>query len=103
MGQKFDDFITVTTTGAVVTSSTTSAQVAIPNCSSGEKPRFIRIASTASASVKLGKTTVTATTADLQVQPGDAVLLQVPLGLDVIAVIQVISAGQVQISALENM
>ena len=103
MGSRFEDFVTVTTVGAVVTSSGTSAQVAIPNCSSGEKPRYIRVSATAAASVRLGKTTATATTADTQVQPGDSITLQVPRGLDVIAVIQVSAAGQVQISPLENM
>ena len=103
MGQRFDGYVTITASGAVITSGAVSAQIAIPNASSGEKPRYIRVASSAAASIRLGKTTVTATTADTQVQPGDAVTMQVPLGLDVIAVIQVAAAGQVQISALENM
>ena len=103
MGNRFDGYVTVTTTGANATSGGVSAQLAIPNCSSGEKPRFIRVASTASASVRLGKTTATATTADTQVQPGDAITLQVPVGYDVIAIIQVSAPGTVQVSALENM
>lgn len=103
MGNRFDDFVTVTTVGANITSGAASAQVAIPNCSSGEKPRYIRVAATAAASVRLGKTTATATVADTQVQPGDAITMQVPLGYDVIAVIQVSAAGVVQISPLENM
>ena len=103
MGQRFDSYITVTTVGAVVASGIASAQVAIPNCSSGEKPRYIRVASTAPASVRLGKTTATATTADTQIQPGDATWFAVPLGYDVIAAIQVTAGGIVQVSALENM
>lgn len=103
MGNRFNGFVTVTSTGAVVASGVASAQVAIPNCSSGEKPRYIRVAATSAASVRLGKTTATATTADTQIQPGDATIFEVPLGLDVIAVIQVLVAGQVQISPLENM
>ena len=102
MGQRFDGYVTVTAPGVVQATSTVSAQVAIPNASSGEKPRYIRIACTASASVRLGKTTVTATTADTQVQPGDAITMQVPSGMDVIAVIQVTNGGQLQISPLEN-
>jgi hypothetical protein len=36
------------------------------------------------------------------VQPGDAVILQVPKGYDTIACIQVTAAGIVQVSPLEN-
>ena len=75
----------------------------IPNASSGEKPRYIRIASTAAVSIRLGKTTVTATTADTQIQPGDATIMHVPLGMDVLAYVQVLAAGQVQVSPLENL
>jgi hypothetical protein len=39
----------------------------------------------------------------LQVQPGDAVILQVPTGVVTIAVVQVSSPGVVQVSPLENM
>lgn len=103
MGNRFDDSVTITAAGAVVNSGAVSAQVAIPTASSGEIPRYIRVAATAAASVRLGKTTATATVADTQVQPGDAITLMVPSGLDVIAVIQVSATGKVQISPLENM
>lgn len=94
--------ITVTVTGATIATTATSASVAIPNDSSGNKPNYVRIAATAPACVRLGKTTATAVTTDLQVQPGDAVILQVPKGYDTIAAVQVSAAGIVQISALEN-
>lgn len=97
-------YITVSsqTTGVAITTSGTSASATIPNMSSGELPRYIRVAATAPACVRLGKTTATAVTTDLQVQPGDAVILSVN-GNDKIAAIQVAAAGVVQVSPLENM
>ena len=103
MGNRFDDSITVVATGAVIATTATSAQVAIPNALSGEKPRYIRVAATAAACVRIGKTTAVAVNTDMQVQPGDSVVLHVPLGLDVIAAIQVGGPGSFQISPLENM
>lgn len=97
-----DEFITVTATGVSLASTGVSASAAIPAMSSGELPRYIRVAATAPACVRLGKTTATATTADLQVQPGDAVTLTTN-GYDRIAVIQVSGPGIVQVSPLENM
>ena len=94
--------ITVTATGVSITTSGTSASATIPNMSSGELPRYIRIAATQPACVRLGKTTATAVTTDLQVQPGDAVILAVG-GNDKIAAIQVSAAGVVQVSPIENM
>lgn len=94
--------ITVTATGISLTTSGTSTSGTIPNMSSGELPRYIRIAATAPACVRLGKTTATAVTTDLQVQPGDAVILAVG-GNDKIAAIQVSAAGVVQVSPIENM
>jgi hypothetical protein len=49
-----DDFITVTATGANLTTSGTAARAAIPKMLSGEFPRFIRVAATVAASVRLG-------------------------------------------------
>jgi hypothetical protein len=95
-------FITVTVTGVSIATSAVSALATIPNMSSGELPRFIRIAATAAACIRLGKTTATAVATDLQVQPGDAVIVSVN-GYDRIAAIQVSAPGVVQVSALENM
>ena len=69
------EFITVTTAGASITTSGTSARVAIPNNSAGELPRYIRVAASAAASVRLGGNTINAATTDTQVQPGDAVIM----------------------------
>lgn len=94
--------ITVIATGVSITTSAVSASATIPNDSSGNIPSYIRIAATAAACVRLGKTTATAVTTDMQVQPGDSVVIAVPKGMDKIAAIQVAAAGVVQVSPLEN-
>jgi hypothetical protein len=96
-------YITAVVTGVAIATSAASASATIPNMSSGEKPRFIRIAATQPACIRIGAGAQTAVTTDLQVQPGDAVILQVPSGVVTIAAIQVTSAGIVQVSPLENM
>ena len=96
-------FITVAVTGVTIATSAVSASATIPNMSSGEKPRFIRIAATQPACVRIGAGAQTAVTTDLQVQPGDAVILQVASGVITVAAVQVAVAGVVQISPLENM
>lgn len=96
-------YITVLATGVSQATSGTSAGGSLPNCLSGEKPRFIRVAATAAACFRMGAGAQTAVTTDLQIQPGDAVVLQVPTGVTNFAVIQVSAAGVVQISPLENM
>ncbi len=97
-----DDAITVQAVGAKITTSGSSANVAIPVDSAANNPRYIRIAASAAACVKLGKdNTVAATTNDTQVQPGDAIIMSTN-GMTYIAAIQVSAAGQVQISPLEN-
>jgi hypothetical protein len=95
--------ITVAATGVSITTGAASANATIPNALSGEKPRYIRVAATAAAYVRIGKGAQTAVTTDLLVQPGDAVVLQVPSGIDNVAAIQVSAAGVVQVSPLENM
>ena len=104
MGQKFDGgFVTVTATGKSQASGAASAGQALPVMSSGESPRYIRVAATAPACFRLGIGGVpTAVATDLQVQPGDAVILSVN-GATHFACIQVASAGVVQVSPLENM
>lgn len=96
------DFITVMATGVSQASGASSIAVAIPPCLSGELPRYIRVAATVAACVKLGVTPV-ATTGDTQVQPGDSVVMRVPSGVTKFAVIQVAAAGVVQVSPLEDM
>lgn len=94
-------FISIGATGAKIATSASSANVAVPVAADGNLPRFIRVAATAAACVKLGAAGVTATTNDLQVQPGDAVIVAVG-NQPYIAAIQVSTGGQVQISPLET-
>lgn len=103
MGQRFEPAIMVMKTGIAITTSGTSAGGTLPTMLSGEVPRYIRIVATAAACVRIGAGAQTAATTDLQVQPGDAVILAVPSGVTNIAAIQVTAAGVVQVSALENM
>lgn len=102
MSQTFEGGMIITATGASIATSGTSASANIPNNSAGEKPRWIRIAASAAACVRIGKSPQTAVTTDMQVQPGDAVVIAVPSGVDTIAAIQVSAAGVVQVSPLEN-
>lgn len=97
-----DDAITVVASGANITTSGTSARVTIPNASSGEAPRYIRVSATQAAYIKLGGETVTAAAGDLMVQPADAVILTVSRNT-YIAAIQQGTAGVVNVAPLENM
>ena len=104
MGQRFDDSITVTKTGITIATTAASASVAIPVAQSGEIPRYIRIAASAPACIRIGEGVQTAVTTDLQVQPGDAVILMIPTGITNIACIAATgTTGIVQVSPLENM
>lgn len=104
MSNRFDGYVSVLAPGAVQATSGTAATVALPVCLSQELPRFIRVASTAAACIRLsGATTLyAATTADTLVQPGDCVVMHVPQGITRASVIQFSAAGSVQISPLEN-
>lgn len=96
------DFITVSKTGIQIATTGTSAGATIPLDSSGSVPRLIRIAATFAACVRLGVGAQTAVTTDLQVQPGDSVVVSTN-GATHIAAIQVSAAGVVQVSPLENL
>lgn len=103
MAQTFNGgFFTITTTGTSAATSETSARSAIPPNSSGNIPNYIRVAGRNECYVKIGDHGVVATVNDVLVQPADAVVLQVPKGVTHIAYIQGVSAGQVNISPLEN-
>ena len=94
---------TVTKTGASVTTGAASTGSTIPTASSGEAPRYIRVAASAAAYFRIGVGAQTAVSTDLQVQPGDAVILHVPSGVTHFAALQVAGPGVVQVSPLENM
>lgn len=102
MAQAFQGYPYISVTGVNITTSGTSASATIPLDSSGVTPRYVRVASSAGAYVRFGKTTATAVNTDCLVQPGDAQILAVPGGSDKVAAIQVTAAGVVQVSPLEN-
>lgn len=93
--------ISVHAVGATVTTGAASANVAIPNDSAGNLPRYIRIAATVESYVKVGNASVAATTNDIMVQPADAVILAVS-GAVKVAYIQGTATGKVNILPLEN-
>jgi hypothetical protein len=88
-------------TGITIATSGTSANATIPNTSNGTLPKYVRVAATVAAYVKVGPGTPVAAAGDLMVQPGDSVILAVA-GCTKIAAIQVAAAGVVQVSPLED-
>lgn len=95
--------LTVTVTGKSQASGAASAGTTLPVNSSGEIPRYVRVAATAPACFRFGWGSLpTAVATDLQVQPGDAVILTTN-GASHFAVIQVSAAGVVQVSPVENL
>lgn len=97
-----DDFLTVTVTGLSITTGAASSGGALPVASSGEIPRFVRVAASVAACFRLGKDAQTALATDLLVQPGDAVTLRVPNGATHCAAIQLAAAGVVIVSPVED-
>ena len=98
------DYMTVAVTGVTLASGAASTGTTLPVMSSGERPRYIRVAASAPACVRIGAGAQTALVTDLTVQPGDAVILAVATGITNIACIAATAtAGIVQISPLEDM
>ena len=95
----YEASLLVIRTGVDISTSGTSATATIPNASNDAVPRFIRVASTAPAYVKLGPTAVAG---DLLVNPETPLILTVPKGTTQVSALQVSAAGLVQISPLEN-
>ena len=89
-------------TGLGITTGATSANGNIPNDSSGTKPKYVRIAATAAAYVRIGNGAQTAIAGDMLVQPGDSVIVRVPAGTPNVGAIQVTAAGIVNVTPLEN-
>jgi hypothetical protein len=104
MAQTFGGgFFTITAVGVTQATSGTSASVAIPNDSSGNRPNYIRVTSSNETFIKLGLAAVTATPNDALVQPADSVVLQVPKGITHIAGIQGAGgAGRFNVVPLES-
>ena len=99
---RFMNGLTATQTGAIINFGAASANVAIPNASDGNRPRWIRLASTQPCYVRIGTSGVTAAAGDLLVQPADAVILRAQ-SLTHVAAIQVTAGGVLQISPLEDL
>lgn len=95
------DGIGVSYTGVTVASGAASANVAMPTLPGGVSPKWVRIAASQAAYVKLGGTGVAAVAGDMIVQPGDAVILRA-MGMTFIAALQQTTAGVVQISPLDD-
>lgn len=102
MGVKaYDDALVNNATGVQVTSGAASANVAVPNDSSGSKARFVRIMAKANVYVRpVAAGSGTATVNDMLVSPNEALILNVA-GLGFIAYIQETAATIVNISPLE--
>jgi hypothetical protein len=95
--------LTVVATGKSQASGATSAGTTLPTASDGNVPRYVRVAATAPACFRFGYGSLpTALATDLQIQPGDAVVLTTNNATH-FAVIQVSAAGIVQVSPLENL
>ncbi len=69
--------ITVAAAGTTVTTSGSSANVAIPNAADGNRARFVRVQATGMAHVKPGGSGVACTANDLMVSGSEAVILSV--------------------------
>ncbi len=69
--------IVVAATGTTVTSSGSSANVAIPYAADGNRARFVRVQATGMAHVKPGGSEVVCTANDLMVSGSEAVILSV--------------------------
>ena len=94
--------MTVVKTGVNIATSGTSSRVLLPFASSGEVPRYVRIAASVAAHVTLGTVATNAQSTDMLVQPGDAVTITVPRGMTYVAAIQDTAAGTVNIVPLED-
>jgi hypothetical protein len=102
MAKPFTGYPLVIATGVSITTSGTSASTTLPNGADGTIPKYVRIAATAAAHVRFGKTSATAVVTDILIQPGDAQIVAVPGGTDTVAAIQNAAAGKVVVTPLEN-
>lgn len=94
--------IAVFAVGFTAATGAATARTAIPTDSAGNLPRYIRVAAINESYVKLGSSSVNATTNDVLIQPADAAIFPVN-GATHIAYIQGTAAGKVNVVPLENM
>lgn len=91
----------IVASGANITTSGTSARVAIPNDAAGVRARFVRVTCTVAAYVKPGNSAITAAAGDILLNPEHELVLAVG-GVTHIAAIQVASAGVVNVVPVED-
>lgn len=92
----------VSATGVSITTSAASANAAVPHDGAGTVPRYVRIAATAAAHVRIGEGAQTALATDMLVQPGDAVIVACPHANPNVAAIQDSAAGKVVVTPIDN-
>lgn len=93
--------IQITGSGASITTSGSSASVAIPTTASGTVPRYALVTCTAAAYIRPGDSSVTAATTDIILQPNYTIKLNVA-GFTNLAALQVSAAGKVNIVPVET-
>lgn len=91
----------IITTGARIATGAASAGGTIPLSQSGQLPKFVRIATTAAAHVRIGTGAQTAVNTDLMISPGEPTILAT-LGMNNYAAVQAVAAGVLQISPVED-
>ena len=91
----------ITATGARIATGASSAGGTIPLTTSNTVPRYVRIATTAAAHVRIGTGAQTAVNTDLMISPGEPTILAT-LGQTHYAAIQAVAAGILQISPVED-
>lgn len=102
MSNTFAGAVSINSVGTTLTSAVASSNATIPVDAAGNVPRYVRIAATAAAFIKLGVGAPTATANDILVQPADAIILHIPSGVTHIAAIRDTADGKVNVSPLDN-
>ena len=103
MGNRINNVkICVAADGVTAATGGASARSALPVMASGEVARYVRVSATVAAAVRIGTSTVVATAASTQVQPGDSVIMSTN-GATHIAYIQIAAAGVINVVPLEDM
>ena len=94
--------VSISATGANITTGAASARIAIPVDAAGSLPKKIRVtAGTAASYFKMGNSTVTAEAGDALINVADGVVLKV-CGNTHIAAIQQVLAGILNVIPLED-
>lgn len=95
--------LAVQASGSNLATGAASASVAVPNNSSGQKARFVRVLATADCYIRAGLSGVTAAAGDTYISAGGAgrEILNL-MGATHIAAIQVSAAGVLNIVPLED-